>query len=313
MLSAGPGPMRRWPLVGFELDDGRRFMVGDHFRHTDWDADVGSVALHAILPGGRGAIGGRDNAVALADTLDAGARPPRPQGWRGWLRMSTRSPGATSDGAPQRRAIAAAEDFVACMHEDAIGAAERAGAVLGRAARLRAIDRLLAEDARACPAFATARRRAVVGAMERPACAEDAAHATGWTVMAACVAEAALGGKAFSKAHLRLTQEMGAEDTACNSRSHAIMLEAVGRPEPGTLRLSPSDAPWVERAKKILGEKRRGEPENVARLASDILAELHRYEAHRGGARRPRRDETRCLPAAVAEAVEVYERSRGLV
>jgi hypothetical protein len=131
-----------------------------------------------------------------------------------------------------------------------------------REARRREIDAILREDAHAVPAFAQARLRAAMAALDPP------------PLIQATVPE----GDALREAVERCVAERG----------------HVG--------VMPQDM------KIEVVDEERDQPA----LARDILAELHHYEAHRGGEMRPRRDLTRWLPPAVHEAVEVYERSLGL-
>jgi hypothetical protein len=172
-----------WRLVGLELPDGQRVMVGDSFWSDAADAALVVTAIaHAGLVMIRSEGGESEGEIGAS-----------------YLRTMRKLHGresATSVTVPAEPAAPTTRDQ-----------------------RRREIDAILREDARAVPAFAKARLRAVVAVLDQ---------------------------------------------------------------------------------------------RNNATLARDILAELHRYEAHRGGETRPRRDLTRWLPAAVHEAVEVYERSRGL-
>jgi len=225
-VRANERALKPWRMVGFELDNGRRVMVGDEFERR---GDGGRYRVSRLTLGGYANMEGVNGAWWVGDLVETLLDHGGP-----WRRVWTRAEvTATTNFAtlPHAEATGAAEKARSIwISDEALGDAKEIGTTLKRLDRRireeqrRSIDRLLAEDARACPEFATARLRAVMGTME---------HRNG------------------------------------------LLLAAVD-------------------------------------LARDILAELHYYEAHRGGERRPRRDETRCLPAAVAEAVEVYERSRGL-
>jgi hypothetical protein len=189
-VTAGRVAIARWHLVGFELPGGKRVMVGD--KRTGWGRIWRVVKIERNASLSLQEVGKADCTVVSAEAFVL------------WASIIARD-----EPQPSGSVTAHAEPVAPPTSEH----------------RRREIDAILREDARAAPAFAMARLRAVMASMEE------------W---------------------------------ADTDRMH----------EPTLVR--------------------------------DILAELHRYEADRGGEMRPRIDPTRWLSPAVHEAVEVYERSRGL-